>query len=177
MRIRTVLPLLLALLACEDRSGGLSVESLPSILDATAASIKALEPTAKDVVACKVLGAARGALTSAASVARGALDATKGGDALLPAISVDVSSCGSLPAPVDVPAEVEKGLAIAQAMQPMLSVALDNAIPAEKCKLQAWVEAITPYAFTVGDAVLAEIVEPDGKVDIGAVTVALAACP
>lgn len=176
MRAIPFLLLAITMPACEDRPDGLSMQRLPSILDAASDAVEALGPVANDAVACKTLIAGAGALSSAASVSRGALAAAQGGDATLPAISVDVSACGSLPAPVDVSAEVEKGLAMVNAVRPMLVIALDNAIPEEKCKLQAWVEAITPYAFAVGDAVLAEIAEPDGRVDISSTNVALSSC-
>ncbi len=165
--------------ACEDTPAtGLAVKDLPVVFEAAGNASAALSVAfiGKDVVGCKVTLASAAALASASTASKGALDAKDGGDAILPAISVDVSACGDLPPGQDIPAEVTKGLAFAKAAQPMLTMALNSAIPADKCRLQAWVDAVVPYAFNIGDAVTAELGAPDGKVEIPASTVALSAC-
>lgn len=171
--------LLAPLSACEDTpKSGLAVKDVPAILDAAGNASAALSVAfiGKDVVGCKVTLATSAALVSASNAAKGAIDAKDGGDVILPAISVDISACGDLPPGADIPAEVTKGLAFAKAVQPMLTLAANNAIPTDKCKLQAWVDAVIPYAFSVADAVTTELGAPDGKVEILASTVVLSAC-
>ena len=158
--------LIVASCGCPHRPAGpaepLPPEQIGAILDGL--SLAALSAPVEAPEACAASRAVGAGLAAAADVARAE-------GALLPAISVDVSGCGLALAE----GRPEAGDAQA-AVDAVLGVAIVAAASVRDCRARGWLVASIGWVRGAAPAIIAEIAEPSGAIQIEGTAVDLGGC-